>query len=135
MYVVSSRQTVLALPRIVEFATINRLPLAGGWGAWARSGGLLSYGPNVEDMARRTVTYIDQVALSLGLPWSSPLAQRDQLGTSNGRVLGVLDLDPVRGAPGLVRPITPPGDNALRPMTSKTRPDTHLIALTHRSGL
>jgi hypothetical protein len=30
LYVVSSRHTVLNIPRIVEFATANRLPLAGG---------------------------------------------------------------------------------------------------------
>jgi len=61
LYVVSSRQTILNLARIVEFATTNRLPLAGGWGAWARSGGLLAYGPNVDDTSRRLVTYIDQI--------------------------------------------------------------------------
>jgi len=33
LYVVSSRHTVLNMPLIVEFATKNRLPLAGGWGA------------------------------------------------------------------------------------------------------
>ena len=48
VYVVSSRHTVANLPRIVDFATKNRLPLVGGWGAWAQAGGLLSYGPNVE---------------------------------------------------------------------------------------
>jgi putative tryptophan/tyrosine transport system substrate-binding protein len=39
LYVVSSRHTVLNIPRIVDFAKTNRLPLAGGWGAWARAGG------------------------------------------------------------------------------------------------
>jgi putative ABC transport system substrate-binding protein len=33
IYVVSSRQTVLAIKQIVHFATSNRLPLVGGWGA------------------------------------------------------------------------------------------------------
>ena len=61
LYVVSSRQTVLNLARIIDFATSNRLPLAGGWGAWARSGGLLAYGPNVDEMIRRVATYIDRV--------------------------------------------------------------------------
>jgi ABC-type uncharacterized transport system substrate-binding protein len=51
VYVVSSRQTVLNIKRIVEFATKNRLPLAGGWGAWAKEGGLFSYGPNEAKMA------------------------------------------------------------------------------------
>jgi putative ABC transport system substrate-binding protein len=61
LYVVSSRQTVAALPRIVDFATSNRLPLAGGWGAWAKAGGLLSYGPNTADMARRSAGYVDRI--------------------------------------------------------------------------
>ena len=61
LYVVSSRQTVLNTPRIVDFATRNRLPLAGGWGAWARAGGLLSYGPNINDMTRSVVAYVDKV--------------------------------------------------------------------------
>ena len=33
LYVVSSRHTVLNIPPIVDFATRNKLPLAGGWGA------------------------------------------------------------------------------------------------------
>ena len=45
LYVVSSRHTVLNVDRIVGFAKQARLPLAGGWGAWAMAGGLLSYGP------------------------------------------------------------------------------------------
>ena len=61
LYVVSSRHTVLNIPRIVEFAKTNRLPLAGGWGAWARAGGLFSFGPNTNDMARRVVEYVDKI--------------------------------------------------------------------------
>ena len=53
LYVVSSRHTVLNIPRIAEIAKANRIPLAGGWGAWARAGGLLSFGPNTTEMARR----------------------------------------------------------------------------------
>lgn len=45
LYVVSSRQTVLNITRIVEFATRSRLPLAGGWGAWAKAGGSSPTGP------------------------------------------------------------------------------------------
>ena len=40
IYVVSSRQTVLNIKRIVQFVMTNRIPLAGGWGAWAKEGGL-----------------------------------------------------------------------------------------------
>ena len=60
-YVVASRQTVASLPRIVNFATKNELPLAGGWGAWAQAGGLLSYGPNVGEIVRNSASYVDKI--------------------------------------------------------------------------
>jgi putative ABC transport system substrate-binding protein len=61
LYVVSSRQTTLNIPRIVDFAKANRLPLAGGWGAWARAGGLMSFGPNPDEVAARAVDYVDKI--------------------------------------------------------------------------
>jgi putative ABC transport system substrate-binding protein len=61
IYVVASRQTVASLPRIVNFATKNELPLAGGWGAWAQAGGLLSYGPNVGEIVRNAASYVDKI--------------------------------------------------------------------------
>ena len=61
LYVVSSRQTALHSKQIVDFATNNRLPLAGGWGAWAQAGGLLSYGPNLDELTRISVTYVDRI--------------------------------------------------------------------------
>src|SRR6476659_3370690 len=61
LYVVSSRQTVLNIKRIVQFATRNRIPLAGGWGAWAKEGGLFSYGPDAIAMAARAAHYIDKI--------------------------------------------------------------------------
>jgi putative ABC transport system substrate-binding protein len=61
VYVVSSRQTVLNIKRIVEFASKNRFPLAGGWGAWAKEGGLFSYGPDEAKMALRVAGHIDKI--------------------------------------------------------------------------
>jgi putative ABC transport system substrate-binding protein len=52
---------VSGLPRIVEFATTSKVPLAGGWGAWAQAGGLLSYGPNVAEVVRNAATYVDKI--------------------------------------------------------------------------
>lgn len=74
VYVVSSRQTVLNTSRIVDFATRHRLPLAGGWGAWAHAGGLLSYGPNINDMMRLLVAYVDKV-LKGAKPADLPIEQ------------------------------------------------------------
>ena len=61
VYVVSSRQTNLLVEKLVAFAATNRLPLVGGWGAWAQAGGLLSYGPNLDDMVRIAATYVDKI--------------------------------------------------------------------------
>jgi ABC-type uncharacterized transport system substrate-binding protein len=92
LYVVSSRQTVLNLPRIVGFATRNSLPLVGGWGAWAVSGGLLSYGPNVDDMTRRVVAYIDQVAKGAkpaDLPVQQPTKFELVVNAKTAKALGI----------------------------------------------
>ena len=61
IYVVSSRLTVLNLKRLVQFATKHHLPLVGGWGAWAKEGGLFSYGPDGVAMAGRAANYIDKI--------------------------------------------------------------------------
>jgi putative ABC transport system substrate-binding protein len=74
LYVVSSRHTVANAQRIVEHASKNRLPLAGGWGAWVQAGGLISYGPNVGDMIRQSAAYVDKV-LKGAKPGDLPIQQ------------------------------------------------------------
>ena len=61
IYVVSSRLTVLNLKKLVQFAARQKLPLVGGWGAWAKEGGLFSYGPDAIAMAARGASYIDKI--------------------------------------------------------------------------
>ena len=61
IYAVSSRHMVANVRRIVDFATENRMPLAGGWGAWVQAGGLISYGPNVGEMVRHAAGYVDKI--------------------------------------------------------------------------
>jgi len=77
IYVVSSRQTVLNIQRIVQFAAKNRIPLAGGWGAWAKEGGLFSYGPDGIAMAGRAAGYIDKI-LKGANPAELPVEQPDK---------------------------------------------------------
>jgi putative tryptophan/tyrosine transport system substrate-binding protein len=74
LYVVSSRQTAREIPKFVSFATANRIPLAGGWGAWARAGGLLSYGPNLDEMMRHAAGYADKI-LKGARPGELPVQQ------------------------------------------------------------
>lgn len=61
LYVVSSQHIVANARRIVDFAGRHRLPLVGGWGGWVQAGGLVSYGPDVEDMIRQAARYLDPV--------------------------------------------------------------------------
>ena len=92
LYVVSSRHTVLNIPPIVDFATRNKLPLAGGWGAWARAGGLLSYGPNFNDMTRRVVNYVDKIlkgAKPADLPVQQPTKFEFVVNTKAAKAIGV----------------------------------------------
>jgi putative ABC transport system substrate-binding protein len=37
------------------------LLLVSGWGPWAAEGGLLSYGPDLDAVIRRSATYVDKI--------------------------------------------------------------------------
>jgi putative ABC transport system substrate-binding protein len=66
--------------------------LAGGWGAWARSGGLLAYGPNVDDISKRLVTYIDQIikgAKPADLPVQQPTKFELVINAKAAKTLGI----------------------------------------------
>jgi putative ABC transport system substrate-binding protein len=92
VYVVSSRYTALNITRIVEFAAKNHLPLAGGWGGWANAGGLLSYGPNVNDMTRRTAGYVDKIlkgAKPADLPTQQPTTFELVINLKTAKALGL----------------------------------------------
>jgi putative ABC transport system substrate-binding protein len=92
LYVVSSRHTALNIPRIVDFAMKNRIPLAGGWGAWARAGGLLSYGPNVNDLSRRAVDYMDKImkgAKPADLPIQQPTRFELVINAKAAKTIGI----------------------------------------------
>jgi len=47
--------------RIVEIAAHRRLPAMYGFGEFARTGGLMAYGPSVSEMFRRAATYVDKI--------------------------------------------------------------------------
>jgi putative ABC transport system substrate-binding protein len=97
LYVVSSRLTAQDLNRIVMFAAEHRLPLAGGWGDWAQQGGLLSYGPNVDDMIGRAVTYVDRIlkgAKPADLPVQQPSKFELVINIKAAKALG-LDVPPL----------------------------------------
>ena len=59
--VVSSRLMTLNRVRILDLAVQHRMLLVSGWGPWAAGGGLLSYGPDLEAVIRRSATYVDRI--------------------------------------------------------------------------
>src|SRR4029453_17491621 len=61
LVVVASRLTSLTASWIMSFAAENRLPLVSRWGPWVKSGGLLTYGPNTGESARRMAYYVDKI--------------------------------------------------------------------------
>jgi ABC-type uncharacterized transport system substrate-binding protein len=93
LYVVSSRQTITHIASIVGFAVNNWLPLAGGFGAWAKAGGLLSYGPDTNDMVRRTAGYVDRIlkgAKPADLPVQQPARFNLVINTAAAKALGLI---------------------------------------------
>jgi putative ABC transport system substrate-binding protein len=92
LYVVSSRHTTLNTPAIVNFASQNKIPLAGGWGAWARAGGLLSYGPNVNEMYQHVLEYVDRIfrgAKPGDLPIQQPTRFELIINTKAAKTIGI----------------------------------------------
>jgi len=47
--------------RILAFAGKQGIPLVSGWGHWADAGGFLSYGPDLNVLARRAATHVDKI--------------------------------------------------------------------------
>jgi ABC-type uncharacterized transport system substrate-binding protein len=47
--------------RIVELAIQHRLPTVFAQRVYAESGGLMSYSPNLADLARRAAVYVDKI--------------------------------------------------------------------------
>lgn len=92
VYVVTSTLMVNSMPRILSFATENRLPLIGGWGAWASAGGLMSYGPDVNLMVSRTAVFVDKIlrgARPAELPVEQPTRFELTVNTKAARSLGL----------------------------------------------
>ena len=96
VYVVTSTLMVSSMARIVQFATEQRLPLVGGWGAWVSAGSLMSYGPDVNLMVRRAATFVDKVLKGTkpaDLPVEQPTKFELVVNLKTARALG-LDLSP-----------------------------------------
>lgn len=60
--------------RIVEFAAEERLPAIYEVSQFVEAGGLMSYGPNVDELVRRAAIYVDKI-LKGAKPANLPIEQ------------------------------------------------------------
>ena len=47
--------------RIIEFAALQRIPVISGWSEFAKSGGTMTYGPNLTAVFQRLAFYVDKI--------------------------------------------------------------------------
>ena len=60
--------------QVAEFAAKHRLPSVFGWREYVEAGGLMAYGPNRRDTARRVAVYVDKI-LKGAKPADLPIEQ------------------------------------------------------------
>jgi putative ABC transport system substrate-binding protein len=78
--------------RIVEFATEERLPAIYEQSQFVDAGGLMSYGPNVDDLVRRAATYVDKIlrgAKPADLPVEQPERFELVINLKSAKELGI----------------------------------------------
>src|SRR5207237_1136178 len=61
LFVIRSAITRVHARRIIDFAARNQLPTMFDDSLYVDDGGLMSYGPDLNDMHRRAATYVDKI--------------------------------------------------------------------------
>ncbi len=65
---------MLERDRLAQFALEQKIPVISGWGEFAQSGGLMTYGPNSTKFFRRLAAYVDKI-LKGAKPSELPIEQ------------------------------------------------------------
>ena len=61
IFVVSDALTTTNRKRILEYTAAHHIPAMYEFGVYVKDGGLMSYGPSIDDMWRRAANYIDRI--------------------------------------------------------------------------
>jgi len=78
--------------QIAEFATQQHLPSVFFTREWVMAGGLMSYGPSIPDLYRRTATYVDKIlkgAKPADLPVEQPMKFELVINLKTAQALGL----------------------------------------------
>jgi putative ABC transport system substrate-binding protein len=74
VFLVSDALTNINRKRILDFAAAHQIPAMYEFGSYVRDGGLMSYGPNIDDMWGRAAVYVDKI-LKGAKPGELPVEQ------------------------------------------------------------
>ena len=88
---------MLERDRLARFALEQRIPVISGWGEFAHSGGLMTYGPNSTKFFRRLAVYVDKMlkgAKPNELPVEQPTTFELIINLKTARSIG-LELPPM----------------------------------------
>jgi putative ABC transport system substrate-binding protein len=80
------------LVRILEFSTLHRIPTIFEERTYVEAGGLMSYGPNLAEVFRRAVVYVDRIlkgAKPADLPVEQPTTFELVINLKTARALGL----------------------------------------------
>lgn len=92
LIVVSSRLMTFNRQRVLDFAARQRLPVVSGWGPWADDGALMSYGPELDAIVRRSATHVDRVlkgTRAAEIPIEQPTTHELVVNLRTARALGL----------------------------------------------
>jgi putative ABC transport system substrate-binding protein len=92
LLVVADAVFVFHRTRLVDLAARSRLPAAYGTRPTVEAGGLMSYGPSVRDLFRRSATFVDNIlkgAKPGELPVEQPTKFELVINTKTAKALGL----------------------------------------------
>ena len=61
LFLVADSLTIVNRKRIIDFAATHNIPAMYEISLYVRDGGLMAYGPNMDDMYRRAANYVDRI--------------------------------------------------------------------------
>ena len=84
--------TILNRKRVIEFAKAQSIPTMYEYGSMVRDGGLISYGPNLDDLLRRSAVYVDKILKGTKpaeLPVEQPTRYQLLLNSKTAKAIGL----------------------------------------------
>ena len=89
---VADRLTILNRRRVYEFAATHRLPAIYEYDLFPRDGGLMSYGPNIDETYERAASLVDRIlkgAKPAELPFEQPTKFEFVINSKTAKALGL----------------------------------------------